>query len=632
MPSNNGDQCHEEFINSVNSNGLTQCVMEPTRQQRTLDLILTTDPMKITSLNVTSPFTTSCDHNSITFELYVPASAHKKSNKTVKYNFRKANFEAICNYLSKIDWLALLRSCCQNTEKYWNEICVVLDNCVKLFVPSYPAGIRKQTCPKNVRRLRCIKRRKYRNMKSTPTIETKASYKTASTNYEHAVKESNLKSEKDLLNEPSLKKFYSFVNSKLKSQPCIPSLLSTDDVHITDDHQKATLMNEYFSSVFTTDDGKTPYFAKQVNDSQSLNFVEFSYVEVIKAIKTLQSKTSRTPDGYPAFFIKGIANEIAIPFSLLFELSMTTGQLPLVWKSAIVAPIFKKGPSSRKENYRPISLTCIACKVMEKVISKEILKHLQKYKLISNAQFGFLPHRSTCTQLISFLSRWLKCINDKLRIDNIYIDFQKAFDTVSHQKLLIKLEAYGIRYELLQWISDFLIDRTQCVSVGNSTSTSINVPSGVPQGSVLGPLLFIIYINDISSCLEPGCDMKLFADDVKVSSSRSEYHDNNNDPLSFTLQNLVTWCKTWQMRISLEKSYVFSFGNRNIQYKEYYVDKSQLNSVVKVKDLGINLTENLKFTTNCANLSAKASSMCYLVKRIFTSRNKDLLLRAYKFM
>ena len=152
---------------------------------------------------------------------------------------------------------------------------------------------------------------------------------------------------------------------------------------------------------------------------------------------------------------------------------------------------------------------------MEKIIVNCINSYIREYNILSKDQFGFIKNRSTCTQLLSTLNDWMKAVSRNHRVDAVYIDFVKAFDSVCHTKLIAKLKLYGINYELLLWIKNYSSDRSQRVIVNNSISTSISVTSGVPQGSIIGPILFLLFINDIVSTLEDNCKIKLFADDCK---------------------------------------------------------------------------------------------------------------------
>ena len=176
--------------------------------------------------------------------------------------------------------------------------------------------------------------------------------------------------------------------------------------------------------------------------------------------------------------------------------------------------MYKKGSRSHAENYRPISLTCSLCKIMEKFVRGKVMTHLLENKLLTNKQYGFISGRSTTIQLLNYLDSCVKKIVDSNVVDVIYLDFAKALDTVPHRRLIGKLESYGISGNLLGWISDFLRERSHIVSVNGAKSASAYVISGIPQGSVLGPALFVIYINDILDNI--ASDVFMFADDTKI--------------------------------------------------------------------------------------------------------------------
>ena len=189
--------------------------------------------------------------------------------------------------------------------------------------------------------------------------------------------------------------------------------------------------------------------------------------------------------------------------------------IPEKWKWAHITPVFKKGSKHEKENYRPISLTSIICLLLERIIKNEIVKHLDANDLFSNDQYGFRAKRSCVTQLLEALEEWTSLLDGGNSIDVIYFDFAKAFDSVPHQRLLFTLNSYGISGKVLQWIANFLRDRKQRVVLNGYKSSWTNVLSGVPQGSVLGPLLFLIYINDLPDCIESS-SVRIFADDLKL--------------------------------------------------------------------------------------------------------------------
>ena len=223
--------------------------------------------------------------------------------------------------------------------------------------------------------------------------------------------------------------------------------------------------------------------------------------------------------------LQSLANEPAPVLRFIFEQSLLTGDLPVDWTRANVAPIFKKGSKLQAVNYRPVSLTCITCKLFEHIICRHVLDHLEQHKILTDLQHGFRSERSCETQLITTF-QGIGEIYDKKgsQIDIAVLDFLKAFDIVPHDGLLSKLKHYGIDKNIWQWISNFLKKRKQCVIVDGVSSSLVDVDSGVPRGTVLGPILFLLHMNELPSIVSS--KVRLFADDC-LQSLRSENHTPN---------------------------------------------------------------------------------------------------------
>jgi hypothetical protein len=434
--------------------------------------------------------------------------------------------------------------------------------------------------------------------------------------------------EKQLIANGNVGSFYRYANCKLRSRSAIGPLGDDKGALVVDSLGKASLLQHTFCSNFTVDNGILPTITNIMRPSNSLSGIHFTPALVRRSIKRLKHKTKGGPDGIPPSFFINCCEELCYPLSLFFSFSFENSILPPVWLTSYITPIFKKGNPVDANNYRPIALTATMCKLTESVIKDQMASFLLDNGLISNHQHAFVKHHSTATNLLECIRDWSIGLNCHWQTDVIYIDFTKAFDSIVQSKLLLKLELFGISGLLLKWISGFLTNRTQCVVIDYCFSTQCAVISGVPQGSVLGPLLFIVFINDIDTVCCGKTVLQLFADDAKLYSNINI--DNSCLTLQQSLDSLVRWAKEWQLSINISKCAVLSLTSKPqpVLYI-YLINDIAISRRDSHVDLGITISSDLSFDTHINGIVSKARQRVSTLLRGFLSRNLSTMRLAF---
>ena len=416
-------------------------------------------------------------------------------------------------------------------------------------------------------------------------------------------------------------------NVKMKTKTGIADLTKADGSTASSSREKADVLNNFFSSVFTVEDRSSiPHFPRALYDKPLLDLTI-----TIEQLKTklckLNPNKATGPDNIPPRLLKELAEVLSEPISIIMNKSLQEGRLPTIWKKAHVVPIFKKGKKNIAGNYRPVSLTSVTCKVMEGLVREKLIDHFNINNLITDSQHGFVGGRSCSTNLLAVLDVWTEVLEEDGFIDTIYLDFAKAFDTVPHERLLHKLDGLGIQGKLLAWIRSFLSDRSQKVIIDGEESGWKEVVSGIPQGSVLGPMLFICFVNDLPDVVKS--NVYIFADDTKLFAKVPD----NATVLQQDLDNLQKWSDKWQLRFNASKCKVMHVGKQT-EISNYSMTANNktltLETTQTEKDLGVNVDKDLNFEEHVQIQTKKANKLLGMIRRTFTCLDKESLPLLYK--
>ena len=420
------------------------------------------------------------------------------------------------------------------------------------------------------------------------------------------------------------KRFWSFIKLKKTESVGIPTLVAGDQPKVSD-KDKANALNNQFKSVFTAESAPIP--GKGPSPFTPIPTLEFGMAGVSKQLESLNPNKACGPDELPARILRETASAIAPMVRHIFQQSYTSGKLPTDWSKALVTAIYKKGAKSDPANYRPISLTCILCKVMEHIVLSHMWRHLKANNIVLQNQHGFQSGLSCDTQLIEATDDWASSLKANSQVDVILLDFSKAFDRVAHQRLLAKLQYYGIDGMTQSWIQGFLSGRTQRVSVNGIVSDTADVTSGVPQGSVLGPVLFLLYINDITDGIQS--DMRLFADDSIV--YREIHTDADHNILQRDLEHLAAWAHLWQMDFNVSKCYLLTISlKKETSSFDYQISGQPITRTTSHPYLGVVIDSKLSWTPHVREITAKASRVMGLLRRTLHPCKPHVKEIAYK--
>ena len=471
----------------------------------------------------------SSDHNQMYFDINIKSDRTKV--KQCGRDFRKGNYKEIRKSLTLIDWNDKMKN--KTATECWNILRGELDSAIDSYVPMKKQGKRskkKHLSKEAFRKIR-HKQNMWRVYKHKGKDKDDEAYKEAlnaatnevrksKRNFEHKSAQ-NIKSDS--------KSFYAYVRSKQNVRDKVGPLEDNFGNIVTQGFLMAEELNVHFSSVFTLEDTSSlPVPETKLKGSEGERLGQLVVTPEVVASKINNMKENKSPgvDGISPKILKETVEQISTPLAHVSNMSLQEGIVPLEWKEANIVPLFKKGSRNKSVNYRPVSLTSVICKLLESIIWDHMMDFLVKHNLINPSLHGFLNARSCLTNVLCFFEEITKWVDEGSPVDVIYLDFQKAFDKVPHQRLILKLKSHGMGNSILNCIEQWLTDRRKRVVVDGEVSSWKSVLRGVPQGSVLGPILLLVYIDD----LEEGVTGNIleFADDTKLFRKTKEIGDKKN--------------------------------------------------------------------------------------------------------
>ena len=617
------------FIETIQGCFLHQHIFEPTRYRENqepslLDLVFTNEEGMLQEL-VHRPGLGESDHECLTFHL---KCYNLETKRAAVPNFLKGDYVTMRNRLQKINWHTALKG---TFATAYNNFQGFLRDAMKGCIPNRvnPKKRKNIYMTNEALRKKDLKNRLWRRYKQTRSGFDYRQYVRSKNSLRRLTRKVRFDFERRIAADAKTapKKFWSYVSSRTKTKSTIPSLKRKNGSLADTASEKADELNKFFATTFTNENtSNVPELDDGTYEGSYLDTFKITPDMVLKKLRELNPGKTPGLDKWHPLFLKNLADILALPLSLLFQKSLDEGYLPEDWLKACVTAIHKKGEKNLPGNYRPVSMTSVICKLMESIVKEEIVNHMVRNKLFSTKQHGFVPFRDCMTNLLTCLELWTEMIENGEAVDVIYTDFSKAFDSVPHQRLLKKMKSLGITGSSLGWVKAFLSNRYQRVRVEDELSDWIPVISGIPQGSVLGPILFVIFINDMPDIVESMC--QLFADDAKIFRGVDLRDNENNLKLQTDLDKLCEWSVKWQLPFNICKCKVLHIGNNNPCH-QYTMNGKKLAKVDEEKDLGVIIDSELKFHKHTAAAIKKANMKLGMIKKSFACLDESVVLPLY---
>ena len=658
-----GTESASALLDFMSDNFLSQIIKQPTRGNNTIDLVLTNHVQYICETK--SDDTCLSDHNLVSVVMGYDARRNSNYSHRVKeeedfcyynLNLHKADLQSINSELEEIDWEQLHALCPDDDDGTTFAELVRLTTLQICYKNAPLKELPKSDTKPKVSRPRRILYRKKRKLKarikcieainsnapSLPVLRQKVhllAYEIQK-NIQQEISDKEIKAVESVKKNP--KYFFSYAKrfSKLKSNVGPLRSVATSRLQ-HDPKQMAELLQDQYSAVFSQPDN--PQKRSTIDNTgppeNILSTIEFDEEDIIKAIDEIDTDSATSDGDIPARILKACKVPLSRALHLIWKRSFKTGKVPTVYKEQFITPVFKKGNKTDPSNYRPVSLTSHMIKIFERVIRLRLVEHLEGNNLFTNKQHGFRKGRSCLTQLLQHFDYVLNNYLDNSETDVIYLDYAKAFDKVDHTLLLKKVKAYGIQGELYTWIEQFLLNRSQIVVVDGKHSRPMPVISGVPQGTVLGPILFLMYINDLEKYIQD-CKISSFADDTRIGRKISTLDDCKL--IQDDLDRVIQWSLDNNMELHEDKfellcyrtpaSKILSDALPFMDDVTHYTtpNGTTIEKQALVRDLGVNMSEDFSWSPQINIMVDKANQVAAWVLGVFKNRSKEVMLQLFK--
>lgn len=588
---------------------------------RILDLVLTNVPACRVNAALNSLSTIDVHHPPI--EILITASEDTRlpyNPQTIKTNYYKLDYTKICESLNDINWELLFEKMADVNEMlrtFYDRLLHI----IHMYEPSKPTfKYRKYPPWFNKGLIRALKEKEkirsrfkvYKNPRDEIELKLlgKRCSKLATDSYNEYIRDI----ENEIPKNPT--RFWGYIKDKKGGSSSYPATMTNGTVLTSDGPEICEMFASNFSSAFssatvTHSEPEFGFLHNMKNNSLPLTAPVIDRDNLLNRLKLLDIHKGAGPDGIPPIFIYKCAPALVSPLTLIFNRSLSSGVFPDLWKKAKVIPIYKSGQKDNIKNYRPISILSTFAKVFESLVCPYIQTHFKLY--LCSSQHGFVGSRSTCTNLATFTEMLSDAIDCGKQVDVIYTDFSKAFDRVPHHILLSKLSAYGITGTLYDWLKSYLENRSFFVAVNGFQSGTYRSSSGVPQGSHVGPVLFIIFVNDIPYCLRFS-ECFMYADDLKF--SRIIESENDCILLQRDVDSLVKWCNDNGMSLNVKKCFHVKYTRKKKGTASVYrVGPEVIQEVDQTRDLGVVFDSALTFVPHVEGVIKKASRMLGFVIR-----------------